>query len=90
MISGGKVNIEKFRGGWAKHAGFGKAHYFDEYFDAVCGAKVFPFFHIGDWAACKRCSQKRGNPTIREREHGRNMEAEMMLLRHIEQQSQPQ
>ena len=86
MISGGKIDIDKFKGGWAKTFGFGKAHYFDDDLFAVCGSDVFPFFHIGDWEACKRCSAKHGAPTIRDREFGRNPLAEMALLVAIEKQ----
>jgi hypothetical protein len=84
MISGGMIDREEFAGGWAMGALFGKAHYFDKFFIPDCGALAFPRFHIGDWIACKRCVAKRGQPTIQQREHGRNAEAELLLLRATE------
>ncbi len=87
MISGGPIDDAwMLRGGWALQM-FGngrRAHFFNEDLVAVCGVDVVPHVHIGDWSACQRCVAKRGAPSIQEREAGRNIEAERMLLAEIE------
>ena len=80
MFSGGPIDDKWLLDPrWSLPLGFGVAHYFDDDFAPVCGAKKVPYFYIGDWKACKRCTAKVGEPTMRDREASRSPDIEALM-----------